>query len=396
MSAAATLFLTPVMPAAGGNGLAMRAGLLLEGLAGAGPVRVLVAPVFGDPGPPTPLAGRLAASIEVLPLDPEPDPVADLTDRLADPRSRARLQALHPRPSLARAATLAASRSVAEASRGVALVLAMRLYLAPLLDVLLDRPRRPAIALDVDDIESITQRELGHAAEAARFERLERAYLPELDRVIVCCDEDAQYVADRYELRAASVVPNAVRPPASDGVHAAARHDLLFVGNLSYAPNADGAGWLCREVLPRLPGATVALVGSRPRSDVRELEFDQRVTVAADVPDLAPWYRAASVAVAPLRHGGGTRIKVLEALAHGRPVVGTTLAARGLGVSGSDGPVLTEDTAAGFAAACRRLLDDGDAAARLAERGREIVLATATVDTVAPLVAKLAIDTLRA
>src|SRR5262245_6181772 len=144
------------MPAAGGNGLAMRAGLLLEGLARAGPVRVLVAPVFGDPGPPTPLAGRLAASIEVLAVDPEPDPVADLIDRLAEPRSRARAQALHPGPSLARAATLDASRSVADASRGVALVLAMRLYLAPFLDVLLDRPLRPAFALDVDDLEAVT------------------------------------------------------------------------------------------------------------------------------------------------------------------------------------------------------------------------------------------------
>jgi glycosyltransferase involved in cell wall biosynthesis len=397
LSAAETLFLTPVMPATGGNGLAMRAGLLVEGLARAGPVRVLVAPVFGDPGPPTPLVDRVAASVDVLTLDPEPDPVADLIDRLGDPRSRARAQALHPRPSVCRLATLAGSRSVVEASRGVALVLVMRLYLAPFLDaLLLDGARRPAIALDVDDLESVTQRALGQAEEASRFERLERTYLPELDRVFVCCDEDARQVEDRYEPRSVSVVPNAVRPPASEGADSAAPHDLLFVGNLSYAPNADGARWLCAEVLPLLADATVALVGSRPTSDVRRLESDGRVTVAADVPDVAPWYRAASVAVAPLRQGGGTRIKILEALAHWRPVVATTLGARGLGVAGRDGPVLTEDTAAGFASACRRLLDDGDAAARLAQRGREMVLATATVDTVAPLIERVALDTLRA
>ena len=158
MSAAETLFLTPVMPAEGGNGLAMRAGLLLEGLARAGPVRVLVVPVFGHPGPPTALADRVAASVDVLALDPNPDPIADLTARLGTPEGRARAGALHPLPALCRTATLAASKAVAKASRGVALVLAMRLYLAPLLDVLLDQPQRPALVLDVDDVESLTQR----------------------------------------------------------------------------------------------------------------------------------------------------------------------------------------------------------------------------------------------
>jgi polysaccharide biosynthesis protein PslH len=395
VSAAETLFLTPVMPAEGGNGLAMRAGLLLEGLARAGPVRVLVVPVFGHSGPPTALPGRLAASVDVLPLDPDPDPIDDLTARLGTPQGRARARALHPLPALCRTATLAASKAVAEAARGAALVLAMRLYLAPLLDVLLDRPRRPALVLDVDDVESLTQGSLGHLEEASRFERLERIYLPLLDRVIACSRNDADHLADLYELPATGVVPNAIRPPAPSGGRPLARHDLVFVGNLSYRPNADGARWLCREVLPRLEGATVALVGSRPGPDVLELATDGRVTVAGDVPDVAPWYRSASVAVVPIRGGGGTRIKVLEALAHRRPVVATTAGARGLELAGSDGPVLTADTADTFAATCRRLLDQPALATRLAERGAEVVLATSSVDAVAPLVEALALDTFR-
>jgi glycosyltransferase involved in cell wall biosynthesis len=173
-------------------------------------------------------------------------------------------------------------------------------------------------------------------------------------------------------------------------------HDLVFVGNLSYGPNADGARWLCREVLPRLDRPTVALVGSRPGPEVLELEADPRVTVAADVPDVTPWYRASSVAVVPIRAGGGTRIKALEALAHRRPVVATNAGARGLALAGSDGPIVTADTAGAFAAACQRLLDEPALAERLAERGAAAVLATMSVDCIAPLVERLAVDTFRA
>jgi glycosyltransferase involved in cell wall biosynthesis len=358
-------------------------------------VRVLVAPVFGDPGPPTALADRLAATVNVLPLDLDPDPVADLTARLATPVGRARAGALHPQPALCRTATLAAAKAVAETSRGVGMVVAMRLYLAPLLDVLLDRDRRPALVLDVDDIESVTQSELGQAEEASRFERLEAVYLPSLDRVIACSTEDADRLTGAHDLTAVTVVPNAVRRPTPVDDHAPARQELVFVGNMSYGPNADGAEWLCREVLPRLHGAKVALVGSRPGPKVLDLAADPRVTVAADVPDVTPWYRSSAVAVAPIQAGGGTRIKVLEALAHRRPVVATTVGARGLELAGSEGPVLRADTADAFAGACRRLLDDPALAARLAKRGEEAVMSKNGVDVVAPLVERLALDTLR-
>jgi glycosyltransferase involved in cell wall biosynthesis len=388
------LFVCPVMPAEGGNGLAMRAGVLLEGLAQAAPVRVLVVPAFGHPGPPTELAARLATSVEVLPLDPDPDPVGDLTARLTSPQGRARASAVHPLPTLCRTATLAASKAIAEASRGVAMVLAMRLYLAPFLDALLDEPGRPALVLDVDDVESLTQRDLGELEEASRFERLESFYLPLFDRVITCSREDSDHLAELRGIRDTAVVPNAIRRPDSTGDRLPARHDLVFVGNLSYGPNADGARWLCLEVLPRLPGATVALVGSRPGPGVLELASDRRITVAPDVPEVARWYRSSSVAAVPIRAGGGTRIKILEALAHRRPVVATGAGARGLGLAGTDGPILTADDPEGFAAACRRLLEEPALAARLAERGAEAVLRTRAVETVAPLVAALALDTL--
>ena len=83
-------------------------------------------------------------------------------------------------------------------------------------------------------------------------------------------------------------------------------HDLLFVGTMSYAPNAEAARWLVGEVLPLLGDVRVAIVGARPPEDVRALARNDHVTVAADVDDLSPWYASAHVAAVPVLHGGGS------------------------------------------------------------------------------------------
>lgn len=313
----------PVAPARHGNGLAMRAELLLEGLARAGPVNVLVAPT-------------------------------------AD--------------------------AVAAAAAGADLVLAMRVYLAPLLDHLLALPaeRRPKLALDVDDIESVTRLEFGETGAAARFGLIEGRYLPRLDAVLTCSAADAAFLADRHALVAIDVIPNAVRPPAGIAAPPAqgTGRDLLFVGNLSYAPNVKAATWLCAEILPRLPDATLALVGSNPSDAVRALEVG-RVSLGADVPDVEPFYASSRVAVAPIHAGGGTRIKVLEAYAHGRPVVATPVGVRGIELGAGPGPALVAETPEDFAAGCTHLLADAELAARLGREGAELVAAHGSVDVVA-------------
>jgi glycosyltransferase involved in cell wall biosynthesis len=149
-----------------------------------------------------------------------------------------------------------------------------------------------------------------------------------------------------------------------------------MVGTLGYYPNADGAAFLCRDVVPLLgrngQPPRVAIVGSKPPESVRALGALPEVSVFADVPDVAPYYAAAKVAVVPLRAGGGSRIKILEAFAHGRPVVSTRIGAEGLAVA--DGRhLLLADTAEAFAAAVRRLLSDPDLAARLAAEARQLV-----------------------
>ena len=356
------VLITPAMPSDGGNGLAMRAGLLHAGLARSCDVTVQVAPAFGVPG----------------------DPAADMIGRLQLPGGVERAQALHPLPSLARTASADAARQTAELAAGAALVLVLREYLLPLLDVLLAQPRRPRLVLDVDDVESVTQRQLGERAEAERFARLEAHYLPLMDAVTTCSREDATL------LGATTVIPNAIRMPTLDGAARDPDHDLLFVGNLSYAPNVEAARWLCHEMVPLLgDDVRVAIVGSRPTADVHALATDARVTLAPDVPDVTPWYARSSVAVVPVRRGGGSRIKLIEALAHRRPVVSTTVGAAGMPWSVAESPVVVADTTEAFARACRELLGDPARARDLGARGSALVRERASIEAVAPQIDRL-------
>jgi glycosyltransferase involved in cell wall biosynthesis len=380
------LFVTPVTPSTYGNGLAMRAGLFLEGLARCGPVRVLVAPVFGGTPRPSALVLSHAAEFSALPLDHSLHPGHRLIETLSLPSARHRARALHPLPLLCRTATPAMAEVVAEAAAGCHAVHVMRLYLAPFLDALLGSSGRPRLVLDLDDIDSAVQRSLGHTEEANGYERLESHYLPQLDHLITCSAADARLVANRYGATTVTPVSNAVRIPRALSAPAA-HQDLVFVGNLSYRPNVDAACWLCHEVLARMDGTTLAIVGSRPGPTVRALS-SERVTIAGDVPDVSPWYAGARVAVAPLQAGGGTRIKVLEALAHRRPVVATTRGAEGLDIA-ENGTVVIADSPIDFAAACRRLLDDPDEAAWLASRGEAMVRESATVEVVAAFIERL-------
>lgn len=175
------------------------------------------------------------------------------------------------------------------------------------------------------------------------------------------------------------VVPNAVdveyfrpRPgdPPPDG------RTVLFFGTVDYFPNRDGLRWFLGEIWPRVeashPNARLKIVGPRPTPEVLAAR-GPRVEVTGLVDDLRPHIAEAAVSIVPLRIGGGTRLKVVEAMAMAKPIVSTRLGAEGIDVSdGKD--VLFADDPAAFAAAIGRVLDDpalgaclGNNARRLAE-----------------------------
>lgn len=212
------------------------------------------------------------------------------------------------------------------------------------------------------------------AVDAAAFRRLERRLPRAVDLSIVTSERDAAALARDVDRSKVLVVPNcadlrhAPLPETGNGAPV-----LLFVGHMDYLPNADAAVWLVREIFPRLraafPRARLLVVGGELPRDV---VASNGVDVAGVVPDVRPYYSQADVAIVPLRAGGGTRLKILEAMAMGRPVVSTALGAEGLAVRHDEHLLLAESTAE-LADAVGTLIRDADRRRRLVTAARAFV-----------------------
>jgi sugar transferase (PEP-CTERM/EpsH1 system associated) len=212
------------------------------------------------------------------------------------------------------------------------------------------------------------------AAEARRLARCEQALIHRYARHLVVAESERAALGGADNV---VVVPNGIdaagfpyqengRPPAR----------LVFGGNLGYFPNVDAVRWLARDILPRVrasvPDAELRVVGARPPRAVRALARRPGVSVAPDVPAMAPELAAASVAVVALRAGSGQQNKILEAMAVGTPVVATSAAIRGLDVRAAE-HLLVADDAAGLAAATVALLRDPARGRALARAARALV-----------------------
>lgn len=394
------VFLTPIVPAATGNGLAMRSYLFLEAASAEFQVKVIVVPVAGAG------SGAPPAGIRVLALPDRRQIAAALPELMGSARWRQRLSAASPLPplaALAPATLAAAAERLAGASAG-APVHVTRSYLAPLGIALAELMGSDWATLDLDDDDEMLERSAGNDAAAASYSRLIGVFGPLFRRVALAAPAEAAAVAARHGL-ATSVLPNAVALPRQDPVagsvvpRARARAvpagglvpaiGLLFVGNLTYWPNAHAAGRLVHEILPlvrRLTGRPVQVTlageaGADPA--LRALARVPGVTLTGFAPDLRPVYAAADVLVAPLAFGAGTRIKLLEAFSHGLPVVTTSVGAAGLGaVSGRH--LLIADTPAELARAVAGLAADAGLRSRLAESALELVGENYSHDVVIP------------
>ena len=208
---------------------------------------------------------------------------------------------------------------------------------------------------------------------AWRLRRFERALARRADAVVAVSPDEAALVQAMAPATRVVLAPNGVdlaaRAPSPPGDAA------LFVGLLSYAPNRDAMTWFARDVLPRLGDAApeVLVAGRDPGPELERLAGrSPRLRLLGFVPDLAPLYARAGVFVNPMRGGGGTRLKMLEAMAAGKAVISTAIGAEGLALTpGRD--VVVADTAAEFAGAVRTLLDDREQAERLGRAARALV-----------------------
>ncbi len=154
------------------------------------------------------------------------------------------------------------------------------------------------------------------------------------------------------------------------------RHQVVFTGSMDWRPNQDAARYFVSAILPPLrrvrPDLECTFVGRNPPADIQLLAEVPGVHITGTVDDVRPYVERAAVYVVPLRIGGGSRLKILEALAMARAVVSTTVGAEGLEVVHNRHIVLADDPAT-FAASVLRLLDDPERCMNLAIEGRRLV-----------------------
>ncbi|WP_245235450.1 glycosyltransferase [Mesorhizobium erdmanii] len=258
------------------------------------------------------------------------------------------------------------------------------------------RPMANQLILDMHNVESALAAQIQYADRvrpslagmlaASGLARLERKALGIVDKVWVCSNQDRNRLSglSRHKVPI-DIVPNGI-PHAADipkTLPAEAQTDsgfptILFVGHLGYPPNVDAAERLAASILPRirqaLPGARLVLAGRSPKQRVRALASLSGVQLVENPQSLAPLLSAAHITIIPLKTGGGTRIKILEAMAWGVPVIATPLAAEGLDLVEND-EILLSASDEGLADMAIALCRDAERRTRLRMRAHETVWA---------------------
>jgi len=217
----------------------------------------------------------------------------------------------------------------------------------------------------------------------------ERAACHRFDHIIAVSREDRETMERVYGLASVSDVPTGVdtdyfRPGAHrrDGNGSNVRrqsHNLVFTGSMDWLPNEDAIQYFTREIMPlvkaQVPDMTLTIVGRNPYASLLELSRrDPSVVVTGRVEDVRPYIDEAAAYVVPLRIGGGTRLKIYEAMAMEQPIISTTIGAEGLPVQhGSH--LLLADTPQDFAAAVVSVLRNQSLARTLSASAAQLVRA---------------------
>ena len=176
---------------------------------------------------------------------------------------------------------------------------------------------------------------------------------------------------------AADVVPNGVDTVSLQVMPLDAENEsLIYIGSMGYQPVSDGAVFFCKSVLPLIrqtfAHTDVWLVGREPTPEVLELA-DDHIHVTGQVTDIKEYYEKASISIVPLRAGGGTRLKILEAMALGKPVVSTSIGCEGLDVVHGR-HLLVADTPQEFAQAIIDLFTNQELAQSISLEARKLVV----------------------
>ncbi|MGJ8642177.1 MAG: glycosyltransferase [Luteolibacter sp.] len=207
-----------------------------------------------------------------------------------------------------------------------------------------------------------------------RFDKWEAKLSQILDGVITVSDDDTRYARSQYKLdNVRGHVPTGV-----DAGHFAPRKEILtdgnvigFLGSMDWMANIQAVGYFVEKIYPRIrqanPDARFVVIGRNPPGSIKNLaKNDSSITVTGSVEDVRPYLKECDLMVVPLLTGGGTRIKILEAMAMGVPVVSTTIGAEGLELVGGVDLEIADD-ADGFADVTTTLLSDTERRRALAD-----------------------------
>jgi glycosyltransferase involved in cell wall biosynthesis len=266
------------------------------------------------------------------------------------------------------------------------------------LPVVQNSPNRPAIVVDWHNIESELMWRFTESAEnwakktaagrtAKLIERAEDRLLDSCALHTVTSERERQKLLARRPNANIAVIPNGVdtnyfapkktpdacHPNGQKGL----KRSVLFVGSMDYHANIDAVLWFSRLVWPEIahihPGLQFTIVGRDPVPEIRSLQSD-RIRVTGTVGDVRPFYADAVAAIAPIRTASGTRLKILEAMAAGVPVVSTRLGVEGLDVE-DDVHLLLADTVQEIASAVGRIVSSAETGSRLSVAARSLVAA---------------------
>ena len=216
---------------------------------------------------------------------------------------------------------------------------------------------------------------LYYGLQARRLQAFERDTCRRVDQVVAVSAADRDAMRDRYGAARVDDVPTGVDTEFFRAAEprAPVPGRLVFMGAMDWLPNEDGVKFFLDEIWPKVRArrgdATLAIVGRNPTQELRDRAArTPGIEVTGTVPDVRPHLGRGAIFVVPLRIGGGTRLKIYEAMSMGLPVVSTTIGAEGLPLEHSR-DLLLADGADAFADAVVRLLDTPADAAALAERG---------------------------
>jgi glycosyltransferase involved in cell wall biosynthesis len=208
--------------------------------------------------------------------------------------------------------------------------------------------------------------------------RYERDICRTAGKVIAVSEVDADLMRKMYRISRVSAIPTGVdtayfAPPS--GVRP--EFDLVFVGSMDYLPNREGVMYFVRDILPLIrrkrPGCTLAVVGRNPPAEIVALgERDPLIRITGTVPEVRSYLWGSLVSIVPLLSGGGTRLKIYEAMAAGTAVVSTTIGAEGLTIHPPK-DIRLANTPERFAEECLSLLDNAAERADVATEARCMV-----------------------